>query len=218
MWYKAALRLYGEMNPSLDIANNSGNLKVRPQIQANWAQFIWLKHLVPFDMSWGIWDIFLKLPDMTQTCRRPMVILEQHLRTGRILQIEMPWGHRYAYLWFCGHLCLCISMYELNPTLCTQWSLCGKSASLWRLWMPCSHADLSDYGWYVSTRLVHKDSGGPQKPWVHQSAHLLWIWHIPDWFELLFICAWETCAGKTVRRDDVVLPATWPGELGHDFA
>lgn len=80
--------------------------------------------------------------------------------------------------------------------------------------MPCSHADVSDCGWFGSTRLVHKDSGGSQKPWAHsactgQFARVLWIWHIPDWFELLFVCDWEACAWKAVRRHDVVLQAMW---------
>ena len=80
--------------------------------------------------------------------------------------------------------------------------------------MPCSHADLSDYGWFVSTSLVHKDSGGSQKPWAHsactdQFADVLWIWHIPDWFELVFVCDREAYAWKAVRRDDVAQPAMW---------
>lgn len=135
-------------------------------------------------------------------------------RTGRILQMEMPRGHQYAYLWFCGHLHLCVWICELNPAPCNQWSLRGKSASLGRLWMPCSHADLSDYGWFISTRLVHKDSGGCQKPWAHsacteQFSHVLQIWHMPDSFELLFICDWVACACKAVRRNGVVLPEMW---------
>jgi len=38
---------------------------------------------------------------------------------------------------------------------------------------------------------------------------MLWIWHIPDWFEVLFVCDWDAFAWKAVRRNGVVLPAMW---------
>lgn len=132
---------------------------------------------------------------MTQTRRRPVVLLQQHLEDR---QNTRGGNARRA------SPCLFVVLWaptpvRVNPraephslqSMKPVWQGC----EFWRLWVPCSH-----WGWLVSTRLVPKHSG------TERFARFLWIWHTPDWFELLVVRDWGACTWKAARRGDEVLP------------